>query len=85
MFAIDIGRDRLYPVFFVRTDRLGPRLARLTRAMRRMEDPCGKHLELTLQFESLGGRTLQQVMRRASGFRAAMRYAQALSDNQLSR
>lgn len=79
MFAIRVGRERLYPAFFVRNDRLGLRLARVCRAMSRMNDAWGAYLELTYRFESLDNRSLLQVISRAAGFRAAMRYARALA------
>ncbi|WP_157695743.1 hypothetical protein [Caballeronia hypogeia] len=44
-----------------------------------MDDAWDKRFELVYEFESLGNRSLLQVMRRAVGFRAAMRYARALA------
>jgi len=81
MFAIAIGRNRYYPALFARNDRLGTRLARVSQAMSSMADPWCAYFELVYQFESLGSRTLLQVMGRAVGFRAAMRYARALASN----
>lgn len=79
LFAIKMGRSSYYPAFFLRTDRLGFRLARVAQAMRAMDDAWDKRFELVYEFESLGNRSLLQVMRRAVGFRAAMRYARALA------
>ncbi|MDR5794209.1 helix-turn-helix domain-containing protein [Caballeronia sp. LZ008] len=81
MFAIVIGRARYYPAFFARNDRLGTRLARVCGAMKPTDDAWGAYFELVYRFESLGSRTLLQVMRRAVGFRAAMRYARAFAGN----
>ncbi|AQH01376.1 hypothetical protein A9R05_21320 [Burkholderia sp. KK1] len=78
VFGIDIGRERRYPAIFLRADRLGSRLARVVRAMSGL-DAWRKYFELTYRFESLGNRSLLQVMHRAVGFRAAMRYARALA------
>jgi len=79
IFATKIGRDYFYPALFIRRDRLGSRLARVTRAMSAMNDAWAMFFELAYPFESLGNRTLPQVMRRAVGFRAAMRYARQLA------
>lgn len=79
IFATKIGRDYFYPALFARRDRLGSRLARVTRAMSAMSDAWAMFFELAYTFESLGTRTLPQAMRRAVGFRAAMRYARQLA------
>lgn len=80
IFATKIGRDHLYPALFIPRDRLGSRLARVTRAMSAMKDAWAMFFELAYAFESLGSRTLPQAMRRAVGFRAAMRYARQLAE-----
>jgi hypothetical protein len=79
LFRVVHARTSYYPRFFVCRDRVQSRVARLSRAMGPMEDGWGKHFELNYRFESLGNRTLLQAIRRASGFRAAKRYAHALA------
>lgn len=79
VFAGKLGRGHFFPALLISTDRTAPRLARVIRAMRGMDDPWGKYFELRYAFESLGGKTLPQVLRRGSGLRVAMRYARALA------
>lgn len=79
MFVIVSGRDTLYPALFICQTRPASRLLRLARIMSAMNDPWAAYFELTYTFESLGNRSLLQVMHRAAGFRAAMRYARRLA------
>jgi hypothetical protein len=75
---VRIGRLDFYPVLFLRRDRLASRLARVTRAMSPQDDPWAAFFELVYRFESLNGKTLLQIMRRGTGYRAALRYARAV-------
>ena len=77
VFAVGLGRNSYYPTLLLQTGRPRSRLARVIRAMNDMDDPWAKYFELTYAFESLGGKTLLQVLRRGSGLRAAMKYAPA--------
>lgn len=81
VFRVRIGRNDFYPALYLRPNRPASRLARISRAMRSMDNAWGMYFELTHRFESLGNRTLLQAMRRATGFRAVMRYARALGGN----
>lgn len=56
IFATKIGRDYLYPALFIRRDRVGSRLARVTREMSAMNDAWAILFELAYEFESLGNR-----------------------------
>lgn len=88
IFTLRLGRRTYYPSLFFSADgrrfRLLSRVERVTRAMRPEIHPWTAYFELVHAFESQGGKTLQQVMRRGTGYRSALRYARGVGASQKS-